>query len=166
MSDRPSDRPAPGWVLLFLTTSALGAGSLALPWTRDDQTGQSHLGWDVVSAGGEHAPVGALLVAAWATALITALHRPIRRVPAAAAAVLVCALCPGYYGWEITRDHGWAIGQDAAGHVVEWMITTTPGIGYHAAGLGAITHLAGVLLRIGQVHRRPAVSVAPVRRLR
>ena len=151
MSDRPrrSGRPATGWALAFLITSAVFAGSLALPWTQEEPTGQRYRGWSVLFAGDEYSPLGVLLVAAWTTALITAIRWPRRGVPAATAAILVCAVCPGYYGWEITRDRGSAIGQDGAGHVVEWVITATPDIGYYTATVCAVALLVEVMLRIG-----------------
>jgi len=154
MSDPPrhSRRPATGWALAFLITSAIFAGSLTLPWTKE-WTGQSNRGWSVLFPRDEYSPLGVLLVAAWTVALITAVRRPGHGVLAATAAVLVCALCPGYYGWEITRDRGSAIGRDGAGHVVEWVITATPDIGYYTATLCAVALLVEVMLHFGQARR-------------
>jgi len=149
---RPSGRRATGWALGLLLVSAGFAGSLALPWTRE-WTGERYHGWRVVFSGDEYSPLGALLVVAWAITVFLALRRPERGGTATAAAVVVCALCPGYYGWEITRDRGSAIGQDAAGHVMEWVVTATPDVGYYTATLCAVALLIGVLLRRGAARR-------------
>jgi hypothetical protein len=155
MSDPPrqSGRPATGWAVTLLITSVLFAGSLALPWAREEWTEQTVRGWSVLFAGDEYPPLGALLVAAWGTALVTTLRRANRGVLAATAAVMVCGLCPGYYGWEITRDRGWGIGQNADGDVVEWSVTATPEIGYYLATLCTIALLVVVLLRIRRARR-------------
>jgi len=150
---RRSRHPVAGWALPLLITSAVFAGSLALPWTQEEWTGQSSRGWSVLFAGDEYPPLGVLLVAAWTMALIAAIRRRGHGVLAPTAAVLVCALCPGYYGWEITRDHGLAIGRDEAGRIVEWAITATPDIGYYTATLCAVALLAEVMLRIGPTRR-------------
>jgi len=155
MSDppRPSARSAATWAATFLIITTVFAGSLALPWSREESTGESDRGWSVLLTGETYVPLGVPLLAAWTVALVTVIRRPSRGVPAATAAVLVCAVCPGYYGWEITRDRGSAIGQDGAGHVMEWVVTARPAVGYYAGAMCAIVLLVAVLLRIGQARR-------------
>jgi hypothetical protein len=65
---------------------------------------------------------------------------------AVAAATGAVAVCPGY-AWAITTDRGSALGQDAAGHTVEWVMRESLAVGFFLAAASSLTLRLVVLWR-------------------
>jgi hypothetical protein len=140
--------------------AATFAVSMLLPWAQEWDDRRSP-GWQVALAGSEgyHPALGYTLVALWGLAVAVVLRYPHRRLPGAAAAALVGAVCPGAYWWELTRFRGFAFGRDAEGRFVEWAITATPQAGYVLASAAAVGLFVVALFRVGP----PAELAGPLR---
>lgn len=140
------------WVVVTAAASAALLLSLALPWAREWNDRRT-VGAAVLFVSDDYRPhLGVVLLVLWGVAVVGAARgtRAWWRLAVVAAAGVV-AICPVYYLVAITRIRGTAIGRDAAGNTVEWVMQGRVVVGFSVAVIGTVLLCVGMLTRYRSV---------------